>query len=142
MLAASHALTGAVIAAKTQNPVLGFALAFLSHPILDLIPHWDFNSRNNGRPVKQTIIVSLLDSATGFIAGFLLFRTSVALETLLLTMFIAQLPDWFEAPYHVFKWKFPPFSTVKKLQHIIHIKLDLPWGLLTQIAFVVAVILI
>ncbi len=141
MLALSHALTGAVIAAKTTNPILGYSLAIVSHPLLDLFPHWDFNTRcTEDRKVSTTIIVSLTDAAIGFAIGFILYSAQVAPPQLLLTMFLAQLPDWLEAPYHVFNWKFPPFTWVKKFQHILHWKMQAPWGILTQLAYLVLIL--
>ena len=43
MIATCHILTGAAIAVKTQNSALGLVLAFLSHFILDFIPHKEYN---------------------------------------------------------------------------------------------------
>jgi len=135
MLALSHALTGALIASKT-TPVVGYSLAIISHPLLDLFPHWDFNTRcNDDRSVIKTIALSLADASIGFGLGILLYNSQVPLDQLLTTMFLAQLPDWLEAPYHVFKWKFPPFTWVKKFQHMMHWKLQAPWGILTQLTY-------
>ncbi len=140
MLAVSHAITGAAIAHYSPTPILGFFLAFLSHPILDLIPHWDFNSRHNGRNASKTIVISAIDAAAGFSFGFILFGTQIQPLILLTTMFIAQLPDWIEAPYHILNWRFPPFSTIKQIQHKLHIKLRAPWGVLTQILLILSLL--
>lgn len=142
MLAATHAITGAAIAHYCPAPSLGFLLAFLSHPILDLIPHWDFNSRHNGRNPYQTIIISATDAAAGFALGFILFGSQTLPWILFLTMFLAQLPDWFEAPYHILKWHFFPFSTIKTIQHKLHFKLNAPWGIITQILLIYLLIFI
>ena len=135
MLAASHALAGAAIAAAAPSPTAGFIIALLSHPLLDFIPHWDLHTRYTRRSRFKLIILSLTDAALGILPGVWLFRHLVPLPQLILTMLIAQAPDWLEAPYHLFNWHFPPFSTVKRLQHLWHHKLGLPWGLITQIAF-------
>jgi hypothetical protein len=142
MLAASHALTGAAIAAASPNPITGIFLALLSHPLLDLIPHWDLNSRDNGKKPLDLLLFCSTDVAVGFSLGFLIFGQKVLPGILLITMLAAQLPDWLEAPYHLFHWRFPPFSTVKNIQHQLHSKLDLPWGLLTQIALLGIILLI
>ena len=42
MTATAHVLIGGAIAASVPDPALGITLAALSHPILDMIPHWDF----------------------------------------------------------------------------------------------------
>ncbi|MBI2010558.1 MAG: hypothetical protein HYS86_05305 [Candidatus Chisholmbacteria bacterium] len=141
MLALSHALAGAAIAASAPNPATALTLALLSHPLLDLFPHWDFNTRNNGHRPKGTIIaISLIDAALGFAAGIILFGSQVSPPLLLATMFVAQLPDWLEAPYHIFDWHFPPFTWVKQFQHTFHYKLASPWGVVTQVAFVLILI--
>ncbi|MBI4034874.1 MAG: hypothetical protein HY381_00570, partial [Candidatus Chisholmbacteria bacterium] len=105
MLAASHALTGAVIASLTPSPSLGYLLALLSHPLLDFVPHWDFNIRLTHKSKFRILTISLLDASLGIISGFLLFGSSISPLRLLATMLLAQAPDWFEAPYHLFNWR-------------------------------------
>ncbi|QQS39516.1 hypothetical protein IPM62_02805 [Candidatus Woesebacteria bacterium] len=41
MLETPHAIVGAVIVSKVVNPYLGLSLAFLSHFVLDKVPHWN-----------------------------------------------------------------------------------------------------
>jgi hypothetical protein len=41
MLLTVHAATGALIGQQINNPILAFALGFVSHFILDMIPHGD-----------------------------------------------------------------------------------------------------
>lgn len=142
MLVTTHSITGAVIAKLTPSPVLGYAVALLSHPVLDYIPHWDLKTRFTKRPINRVILYSLLDVFAGFGLGFLLVRDTVPATQLLLTMFAAQLPDWFEAPYVVFGWKFPPFSWVKSFQHKVHHKLPFPDGLFTQLILIFSLLLI
>lgn len=45
MLYTPHFLTGAVILKLVPNPAVGLPLAFLSHILLDLTPHNDFDLR-------------------------------------------------------------------------------------------------
>lgn len=45
MLYTPHFLTGAAILKLVPNPVIGLPLAFLSHILLDLTPHNDFDLR-------------------------------------------------------------------------------------------------
>jgi hypothetical protein len=143
MLAASHAVAGAIIASQVSDPTIAYSLAFLSHPLLDLFPHWDLSTRNGVKKSKFFIIwTSLLDAGIGFSIGLLLFAHSVDIFTLLLCMFIAQLPDWLEAPFHVFEWNFPPFSTIKKLQHFWHTKLCWPWGLIPQLGLIILAVIL
>jgi len=141
MLDASHAIIGASLAKLIPNPYIGLPLSFFSHFLADLFPHWDFNTRGKWEKLSKLklITISLTDAGIGFYLGYLFFSPHVPLWYLFSMMFIAQLPDWFEAPYYVFNWKFPPFSLIKKLQSKLHWKLDYPLGLITQI---IAVLLI
>lgn len=142
MLAASHAVAGAIIASQVTSPEIGYVAALISHPLLDLFPHWDFNTRHKEQSKWMIIGSSLADAFIGFAIGYLLFSRTVDWKVLGLTMLIAQTPDWFEAPFHVFGWKFFPFGTIKKLQHYWHTKLDWPWGFIPQLLLVlIAVVL-
>ena len=136
MLAASHVLIGASLASLMPNPVAGLPLALGLHFLGDLLPHWDLRTRHVTRSKLKTIILSLTDVGIGFFIGWWLFGKTVPVPYLIAMMFTAQLPDWLEAPYHIFDWNFPPFSSIKKLQSRLHHKLDLPWGLVWQVLIV------
>ena len=141
MLDASHALIGASLAKLIPNPALALPLNLGLHVLGDLVPHWDLRTRHVKRSKLATITLSLADAGTGYLLGWWLFRDSVPLPYLALMMFTSQLPDWLEAPYHIFDWNFPPFSSIKKLQSRLHHKLDLPWGLVWQTLIVAAFLL-
>lgn len=75
MLLGPHILVGAALAATIPNPLLGLLFAFLSHFLLDRIPHWEYSIE----PLKQiktrgakycTPILRrvTLDIAIGFVA--------------------------------------------------------------------------
>ncbi|OGY18299.1 MAG: hypothetical protein A2900_04590 [Candidatus Chisholmbacteria bacterium RIFCSPLOWO2_01_FULL_50_28] len=142
MLAATHAIAGAAIANLAPSPAIGVVAALLSHPLLDCVPHWDLRTRHKNRGRNRVILYSLLDAVIGFTVGFLLIPRTVSPLLLFLTMFSAQLPDWIEAPYVIFRWRFPPFSWVKTIQHILHQKLPFPDGLLVQVILVFFLLLI
>ena len=44
MLFTTHSIVGAAVGVATGNPALGFAIGFLSHHVLDSIPHFDQGS--------------------------------------------------------------------------------------------------
>ena len=46
MILTPHVLVGAAIAINVEPKPLGLVLAFLSHYILDAIPHWDYCVKN------------------------------------------------------------------------------------------------
>lgn len=80
MLLAPHALVGAAIAATVPNPILGLLLAFLSHFLLDRVPHWEYsieplkNIKSKGilycLPILRRVFADL------FIGGILIIASS------------------------------------------------------------------
>lgn len=142
MLAASHALIGASIAKLVPNPYWGLPLNLILHFAADLTPHWDLHTRQANRSKAMIILWSLTDAGIGYLAGGWIFSGGVSWPYLGLMMLAAQLPDWLEAPYRIFDWHFPPFSSIKKLQSRLHRKLALPWGLIWQIIIVLGFVLI
>lgn len=141
MTATAHALIGGAIAASTpQNPILGISLAAISHPILDMIPHWDFGW---GWKKKNKLLLfsqAALDLIFGIIVTFLIFGKTTNPVYLSLAIFISVSWDILQAPYWLFGWKFFPFSTFYNVQHEINMKAKLPWGILTQAATVTGVV--
>lgn len=139
MTETAHLIVGAAIAATVPNPLLASVLALSSHIILDIVPHWDTGTNWRKRPVKKTALYTAIDIALGLGIGLALFGNRVPLPYLLSVMFLSTLPDWLEGPYF-FGIKIPPFSTVYKIQHLFHKKKQLPWGLITQIAFIAIIV--
>jgi hypothetical protein len=142
MTATAHALIGATIVTKIENPFLALPVAILSHFSLDLIPHWDTITNSCQKPKIVILAQTALDVLLGFVLSWYLFFKIIPPLRLLSGIFFAQLPDWLEAPYFFFKIKAFPFYQVRMLQVKLHNKLPLPWGLLTQVAVVVASLLV
>ena len=137
MTATTHALVGAAIVSKLPN-VWGFILAFLSHLPLDYIPHWDTitNGKKHSKPFL--LFTTGIDVLLGFILVWYFFGQLLPPTLLFLTTVVAQLPDWLSAPYYFFSINLFPFPFIRQLQVKLHHKLNLPWGLFTQIAIIVA----
>lgn len=144
MTATSHALIGTVIAAKIGNPALAIPLALASHVVCDMIPHWDTAVGSiHGKPMKKIFTDTLIDISLGFILSYLLitlvFPHTNLLYALLIIIF-AQLPDWLMAPYYFLKIKFFEFGY--NFGKATNRDLDKPWGIVTQIVTVSAVIIL
>ncbi|KKP88024.1 MAG: hypothetical protein UR93_C0024G0003 [Berkelbacteria bacterium GW2011_GWA2_35_9] len=56
MLNSAHLILGSAIVAKTSNPILGIFLAFLSHYVLDFIPHYDGPENDKKKDEENEII--------------------------------------------------------------------------------------
>ncbi len=128
MILTPHALLGAAVANLVPNePVLGFALAFFSHYVLDMIPHKDYDI-NSFMDKKTSTMVSIFKSSAAAIK--LLFIILEAIGALILCFLIfvkdeksavitllgiigAWLPDFFQLLYYKFKKQ--PFIFFQRL---------------------------
>jgi hypothetical protein len=142
MLAATHAIVGALAATQFNNPVIGLTIAFASHPLLDLFPHWDLNTRWSKRSKLNTLILSAADSGTGLLLGLILFGNQQNFIWLIATMLVAQWADFLEVPYHFGFEKNRFFKSVKLMQHLWHTKIGWPWGFLPQLAILLYAIIV
>lgn len=138
MTATAHALIGASLATKIVNPVIGIPAAIASHFIADLIPHWDAGTNHRNKSRLRLKMEAVLDVLLGFALVLILFRTQTAQNPVyMLSMVIsAQLPDWLAAPDYMFGLKVPPFSWMQKIGHETQTRMQLPWGLVTQVVTV------
>lgn len=136
MTATAHALIGASIASKVVNPIIGIPLAVVSHFVADLIPHWDAGTNHRQKSLTRLRIEATADVLVGFALVYLIFRNTVEPVYLFTMVIAAQLPDWLEAPSWMFGFKVPPFSWLDWLGHKLQSRLQLPWGLVTQVVIV------
>lgn len=141
MTATAHALIGGAIAASVPNPTLGIALSAISHPIADLIPHWDFGWNWKKKSKIALFAQSSLDLLLGIVLVFFLFGRTVDPLYLAAAVFVSEVWDILQMPYLLFNWNFFPFSTFYKVQHGIQGKARLPWGIWTQAATVTGLVL-
>jgi len=146
MLETTHALVAGAIAAHTNDPLTAVSLSYVSHFMLDAIPHWDFGTNWRGRRKLFTGIVAIADVALGFSLGYLIFKSTVSLPVLFACITAAMLPDWMEAPWYMFfatKTKKEPGKQaglfekmtygVYKIENIFHKKTTFFFGISTQI---------
>ena len=136
MTATAHALIGASIASKVVNPIIGIPLAIASHFAADLVPHWDAGTNHKQKSATRLKFEAAADVLIGFALVFLIFRTSVEPMYLYTMVIAAQLPDWLEAPSWMFGFKVPPFSWLDWIGHKLQSRMQLPWGLVTQVVIV------
>lgn len=142
MTATAHALVGGAIAASITNPALGLSLAFISHPLLDMIPHWDFASGWRLKNKVTLFLESILDLSLGILLAFVFFGRNIDPIYFISCIFFSEIWDILMAPYIIFNWKFPPFSTFYKLQHAIQGRAKLPLGIITQAVSVTGIVLV
>lgn len=144
MTATAHALIGASIASRIVNPIIGIPVAIASHFAADLVPHWDAGTNHRKKTKLRLRTEAVLDVLLGFALVMIIFRSFAVIHPVyLFTMVIsAQLPDWLEAPSWMFNLKVPPFSWMDFLSHKVQSRMQLPWGLVTQIVIVGFIVLL
>lgn len=143
MTATGHAIIGTVIAAKFGNPVLAVPIAIASHFVADAIPHWDIATHRKEKAKANLILEAFSDVLLGFILSFfilILFFPTTSPSYAFLMILVSQSPDWATAPYYFFGIK--SFKWAYKLQKFFDRDLDKPWGIITQIAILVTVIVL
>lgn len=149
MTATAHTLVAGAIAAKFTDPVTAASLAFLSHFIMDAVPHWDIGTSWRDRAKSTTGILAIGETSVGILAGFLLFQHAAPVGTLALAIFFSLLPDWLETPWYIFfasprhmepsqKARFWEKLTYRiyKLENYFHTRAEFPFGVLTQVVTV------
>lgn len=142
MTATAHALVGGAIAASIQNPAIGITLAVASHPLLDMIPHWDFGRGWRDKNKLTFLLEGFFDLTVGLVASYLIFGIHTDLIYFLSAVLASLMLDFLLVPYWFFKWKFPPFSWVYQIQSKMQGRAKLlPWGIVTQIGTVTGIVL-
>lgn len=137
MTATAHALVAAAIATTVKDPAIGISLSFLSHPLLDMVPHWDAGWGWRQKTKKRLFFEGTFDLALGAVLAMLvwyLMTPHTPFWYLVACVFASEVLDLAEIPYWFWKWDFPPFSWIYKFQHEIQGKAKLPWGIVTQVA--------
>lgn len=146
MLETPHVVVGAAIATKIANPYLALPLSFLSHFLLERVPHWNPHLnreiKKHGRitPISTAIVV--VDVAVSLILGT--YIASLKLPdygqsaTILIACFLSVLPDVVEGPYFFFKIKYPFIIPWIKFQKSLQADTGIVIGLATQLTTIAA----
>jgi hypothetical protein len=146
MLETPHVAVGAAIAASIPNPLIAIPLAFASHFVLELVPHWNphlnTEMRKHGKLTRATRSIIALDvTASLFVGGVISYwalpDTAHAL-TILSACFAAALPDVLEAPYFLFGIKNKFLSWWLTLKKSIQNDAGVVFGLATQFVTILA----
>jgi membrane-bound metal-dependent hydrolase YbcI (DUF457 family) len=98
MTATNHVLTGATIALTIKQPVLAIPLSFLSHFVLDSLPHFgvplqDVFANDKNRFVRIIIFMDTLLTIIAFIILTFFVRFHVANWVVFSCMAAAYAPD-------------------------------------------------
>lgn len=142
MLELPHTALGALIAVKIPNPLISLPLAFLSHFVLDFVPHWNpslySETKKFKKPSRKSNVIVAFDVFLSLVLGFFIaFRFWPDIKravVILLACFAAVAADAVEGFFFYFGVKHPLLKKWVKFQHEHQTNAKLPFGLLTQIA--------
>lgn len=140
MTATGHALIGASLATQITNPVIGLPIIFLSHFVVDKVPHWDVMTNKKNKTKQQIVAETIADVILGFLLValiFIFYLQSPNPMYIFVSAFVSQLPDFLEFPYVILGLKIFPSYEDYKIQSWIHdvwfnARLQAPWGIVTQ----------
>ena len=164
MILSVHIVMGAAVVSKIGFLPLAFLLAFLSHYLLDSLPHWEYSIKNiKQKKWKRSFSDFLKLFLDVFVGVLLLFFLSKNLTLALMGGFLAVLPDTLTFLNIIFPNIF--FEAVENLHQKIHFpeptqqpqrnasalrakqapykankKLPLFWGILFQLLILIATI--
>jgi hypothetical protein len=122
MFLSVHTCAGAVIGRFSPNPIVAFCLGFLSHFLLDAIPHGDlkvYDSYRSGKILRRMVAIFFLDgifsiyTATLVLMGNNRFGDEMCIAA---GIFGSVLPDLFVMFYEITKIK------ILKKFHVLHFK--------------------
>ena len=113
MLETPHVIVGAAIATKIPDPLIAIPLAFASHFVLEMVPHWNphLNSETKkyGRITGRSTLLIVIDSTLALIGGSIIAYQALPdtghAITIMLASLASILPDLIEAPYFFLNMK-------------------------------------
>lgn len=121
MTLTTHAVVGASLITLFPNPAVGLPLAFVSHFLLDAIPHWDYSLESSNEDAdfkKKTLIFTKktwfdlvkigTDGLLGLFLTLFLFGGYSKISILLLCLgaFFGMFPDGLQFLYYRFGGSF------------------------------------
>lgn len=135
MVLTPHAITGAALASLTpENPLAGFALGFLSHFVLDAIPHWDYdlssmkkdenNPMNNDMAINKAFLLDIskigFDAMLGILISYLIFCFYMKYSVFVIMCGAVGgiMPDALQFVY--MKWRHEPLISLQRFHLWIH----------------------
>ncbi len=118
MTATNHALTGTVIALVIKQPALAIPLSFLSHYLVDAIPHFSFADRDLFRRNFNTLLI--LDAISCILlVGLIYLLFPARWFVISFCAFLATSPDLAWAYYRLYlekiKGRFVKYDLINRL---------------------------
>lgn len=146
MILIPHLLLGAVIGSKIEYAGLAIALAFLSHYLLDSIPHIEYSIYNIEKKQWEKSLLEFLKVFLDFSFGILLILIfSNNQPIIFICAFSAILADGLSLLNSIFSNKILKIHRnihQKKIHFLKHKKISIFWRILSQTLVVVICVLL
>lgn len=141
MLETPHAIVGAAIAARIPNPIISIPLAFASHFVLDLTPHWNPHINTELKKYGHVTVKSkAIIFADVLFAGMCVLALANAKPEAAMNIFLGSaagiMPDVVEGPYFFLGIKNKFINMWLKFQKSIQTDVPLIPGIVTQITVI------
>lgn len=150
MTITTHAAVGTIIGLNVGNPVLGFVIGFISHFLLDMIPHGDSKISDNLRIHKKKkgpITYGTIDAIIAIFFLFTVLDNSVAAHSRVFYWSVAGsiMPDLISGVYDLTKSKWlKRYNEIHFYFHDFFVNrwhdVPLTYSLLGQLIFVLIVL--
>jgi hypothetical protein len=153
MILTTHAIVGGAVASLfPSHPVLVAGLAFVSHFVIDAIPHWDYplhsisvkpGADNRTLKLDRALVLDLtsigFDACAGLALALWLFATPATTGVIALGAFAGILPDPLQFVHSLYPHQ--PLTSLQRFHQWIHSKRRLTWrfGVSSQTLFAIAV---
>jgi len=145
MLETPHVMVGAAIATTIPNPIISLPLAFLSHLVLEKVPHWNphlnTEKKTFGKITKKSTYIVVADSTLALFSGLgialLKSQNFGQFVVIILACFFSILPDLIEAPYFFLNLKSKFIEKWIKFQKSLQVDASPPPGLATQLITII-----
>jgi hypothetical protein len=140
MILLAHLLLGAFIGQKISSPIFAIILAYLSHYILDTLPHIEYSVDNIVNKKWKKSFFDFLKVFLDIFSGLLLiFLLSSNKPIIYICAFFAILPDGLSMLNIVLKNKYLEAHSIfhqTKLHYLKFKKIPLFWRIFSQVLIV------
>lgn len=137
----SHTTTGVVIALAVHHPALALPLAFLSHFVLDALPHYGDEARDGSDRFFRRLII--IDAIAGVsLALFMMFLFPEYKLLIALCGIFATIPDLMWLPNHIRQAKNlaeKPHNRIMRWHQRIQFEHPV-WGIAAEIVWALAML--
>lgn len=148
MFLTAHASAALWVTTKTADPLLAFTLGFVSHFILDIIPHGDETLGDHISDKKKKYLylarIALVDVivATAMIWLYVVRKPEIARGPIAIAVFASWLPDFLWLANSFLKWKFlTAYTRVhNRIHRLIDYRYSPVYGVPFQIIFTIMIL--